>query len=82
MSGWLPADAIIMERRHISEGEKRVGRQEALLADLIERRHDELARSADELLALMRKSLELSKARLRALEGGERPGMRLKKAGK
>jgi hypothetical protein len=75
MSGWSPEDAIAMERRHILEGEKRVARQEALVGKLIDYGHDQLALAAKELLGLLRETLELSKTRLRSLEGllGEPP---------
>ena len=56
MSGWSPEDAMAMERRHIVEGENRVARQEALV------------RRSNEVLDLLRESLELSKERLRDLE--------------
>ena len=57
-----------MERRHILEGEKRVARQEALVGKLIENGHDQLVRAANEVLGLLRQSLELSRERLRDLE--------------
>ncbi|MPY69884.1 MAG: hypothetical protein GEU92_07350 [Alphaproteobacteria bacterium] len=69
MSDWSPKDAIAMERRHILEGEKRVARQEALVLELREKGRDHLAQRGDEILSLMRESLELSTARLRDLEG-------------
>ncbi|SEE99408.1 hypothetical protein SAMN05519104_7553 [Rhizobiales bacterium GAS188] len=69
MNGWLE-DAITMERRHILEGEKRVARQEALVAELIGKRRDDLARTAKDVLGILRESLELSRTRLRTLEGG------------
>ena len=68
MSDWSPGKAITMERRHILEGEKRVARQEALVGKLIENRHDQLVRAANEILGLLRESVELSKERLRDLE--------------
>jgi hypothetical protein len=68
MSDWSPEKAIAMERRHILEGEKRVSRQEALVGKLIENRHDQIARAANEVLGLLRESLELSRERLRDLE--------------
>ena len=69
MSGWSPEDAIAMERRHILEGEKRVARQQALAAELIKKGHNQLALTANELLALLRELLELSRTRLQELEG-------------
>jgi hypothetical protein len=68
MSDWSPGKAIAMERRHILEGEKRVARQEALVGKLIENGHDQLVRAANEVLGLLRQSLELSRERLRDLE--------------
>jgi len=64
----LPEKAIAMERRHILEGEKRVSRQEALVEKLIDNRHDQLVLTANEVLGLLRESLELSKERVRDLE--------------
>jgi hypothetical protein len=69
MSDWSPEKAIAMERRHILEGEKRVSRQEALVGRLIEnggRYH--LVHTANEVLGLLRESLELSRECLRDLE--------------
>jgi hypothetical protein len=68
MSSWSPQEAIAMERRHILEGEKRIARQEALVSELIDAKRDQLAFRADELLGLMRDTLELSRKRLRELE--------------
>ena len=68
MGDWLPENAIAMERRHILDGEKRVSRQEALVGKLIEKGHDQLVRATNEALGLVRKSLELSRERLRDLE--------------
>ena len=75
MGGWSCKDAIGMERRHILEGEKRVARREALVEKLIENRHDQLVRTANEVLGLLCESLELSKESLRDLEDryGEAP---------
>lgn len=69
MSGWSPDDAIAMERRHILAGEKGVARQQALLEELVGKGHDQLALAANDLLALLLESLELSRTRLRELEG-------------
>ena len=68
MSGWSPQEAIAMERCHILEGEKRIARQEALVRELIDAKRDQLALRANELLGLMRDTLELSRKRLRELE--------------
>jgi len=78
MNGWSPEDAMAMERRHIVEGKKRVARQEALVRSLIEKRHDRIVPRSKEVLCLLRDSLELSKERLRDLEGryGKAPSAR------
>jgi hypothetical protein len=68
MSGWSPTDAIAMERRHIIEGEQIVARQEMIVSELIEKRHDRLVGSANDLLDLFRDLLEVSRGRLRDLE--------------
>jgi hypothetical protein len=69
MSDWSPEKAIAMERRHIQEGEKRVSRQEALMGRLIENGGDyQLVHMANEVLSLLRESLEFSRERLRDLE--------------
>src|SRR5580692_752632 len=67
MNGWSREDAIAMERRHILEGEERVARQEALVGKLIGAKRDQLAFRANELLGVMRDTLELSRIHLRAL---------------
>jgi hypothetical protein len=69
MSDWSPETAIAMERRHILEGEKRVSRQEALVGQLIENGgRRQLVQTANEVLGLLRESLDLSRERLRYLE--------------
>ena len=68
MSGWSPEDAIAMERRHILEGEKMVVRQEILVRQVIEKRYDHIVHDANEVLRLLRESVDLSKDRLRDLE--------------
>ncbi len=75
MSGWSPEEAIAMERRHILEGEKRVARQEAFMGELIGGGYAQLALTAKEVLSIMLETLELSRIRLRSLEGlpGEPP---------
>ena len=66
MSDWLPEKAIAMERRHILEGEKKSPRQEALVGQLIENGgRYQLVQTANEVLGLLRESLELSRDRLR-----------------
>lgn len=69
MGGWSCEDAIGMERRHIFEGEKRIARQQAIIRELIDAGHDQLAITAAELLGVMHEILEFAKARLRNLEG-------------
>jgi hypothetical protein len=68
MSGWSPADAMAMERRHIVEGEKRVVRQAALVEELTEKGHASMLPHSHDVLRLLRESLELSRDRLRYLE--------------
>jgi hypothetical protein len=69
MSQWSPREAIIMERRHISEGEKRIARQEARVAEVTERGYSQVADRCREVLSILRQSLELTRAaRLRDLE--------------
>jgi hypothetical protein len=68
MGRWSIEDALAMERRHILEGEKRVARQEMLAAVLICNGRDQLALAANDLLGLLRESLELSRTRVRQLE--------------
>jgi hypothetical protein len=54
-----------MERRHILEAEKRIARQEALVAKLDGTGHNQIARTANEVLRILRNSLELSRERVR-----------------
>ena len=68
MSGWSPREAIVMERRHIAEGEERIARQEARVAEVTERGYSQLAHRSREVLGILRQSLELTRARLRDLE--------------
>jgi hypothetical protein len=49
MSGWSREYAIALERRHISEGEQRVARQEALATRLIAEGHEKLVDLANEI---------------------------------
>jgi BMFP domain-containing protein YqiC len=57
-----------MERRHISEGAKRIARQEARVAEATERGYNQLAVVSREVLSIFRQSLELTRARLQDLE--------------
>jgi hypothetical protein len=57
-----------MEMRHIAEGEERVARQEVLAEELIEKGCGDLVPQSNELLWLLRQSLELSRERLRDLQ--------------
>jgi hypothetical protein len=68
MGSWSPADTIAMELRHLIEGEKRIARQEALVLEQIEKGHNQIVVQANELLVLLRESLELSKERLQDLK--------------
>jgi hypothetical protein len=69
MSDWSPEKAIAMERRHILEGEKRVSRQEALVEKLVENGGGyQRMHTANEVLGLLRESLDFSRERLRYLE--------------
>jgi hypothetical protein len=56
MSQWSPREAIIMERRHISEGEKRIARQEARVAEVTERGYGQVADRSREVLGIRRPS--------------------------
>jgi hypothetical protein len=69
MSGFSPERAMAMERRHIAEGEKRVARQKVLTGELIEKGYYRIAEEALGLLKIMRETLELTRERLRYLEG-------------
>jgi hypothetical protein len=69
MSGWSPEDTMGMERRQIAEGEERVARQDVLTGELIEKGYYRSAQVASELLKHLYGSLELSRERLRYLEG-------------
>jgi len=69
MSGWSPAEAIAMERRHIAEGKERVAVYERRVAELARNgRSESLIRLFNETLSLLRQSLDFSKTRLRDLE--------------
>ena len=68
MNGWSREDGIAMERRHISEGEQLLAKQQALMEKLIAEGHHGLVETASELLGILRESIELSRARLRELE--------------
>ena len=68
MNDWSREDGIAMERRHISEGEQLLAKQQALMEKLIAEGHHGLVETANELLGILRESLELSRARLRDLE--------------
>jgi hypothetical protein len=52
----------------ISEGEKRIARQEARVAEVTERGYGQVADRSREVLGILRQSLELTRARLRDLE--------------
>ena len=69
MTRWSIEDAVAMERRHVLAGEKMVSRQERLANKLIGKGHDQLAQSANEVLVILRESLDLSREHLSRLEG-------------
>jgi len=64
MSDWSPEKAIAMEKRHIVEGEMRIARQEAIVANLMEKGRGELLTLAEDLLSAFRESVGLSRERL------------------
>ena len=68
MNGWSREDGIAMERRHISEGEQPLAKQQVLMEKLIAEGHHGLVETASKLLGILRKFVELSRARLRELE--------------
>ena len=57
-----------MERRHIAEGDERIARHEARVAEVTERGYGQVADRSREVLGILRQSLELTRARLRDLE--------------
>ena len=69
MTRWSIDDAVAMERRHVLAGEKMVTRQEHLASELVGKGRDQLAQSANEVLVILRESLDLSKKHLSRLEG-------------
>ena len=68
MADFSPEAAIAMEERHILEGSERIARQEALLKELVEKGQERAANAADDLLTLLRETLEMSKVRLSELK--------------
>jgi hypothetical protein len=68
MSEWSREAAIAMERRHVADGQRRIERQEALIAKLVQKSTTELIPLAAYLLSEFREAVEMSKARLQALE--------------
>ena len=63
-----------MARRHVSESEDRIERQEALVARLERQGHTEMVGEARELLAAMREFLKVSRAHLQVELGrSQRP---------
>jgi hypothetical protein len=68
MSGWSPAEAIAMERRHIAKGEERVAAFERYAAELAERGYESLLPKVNETLGFLRHSVDLSWERLQDLE--------------
>jgi predicted transcriptional regulator len=68
MAGWSIEDAVAMERRHVLVGEKMITRQEHLANELVGNGRDQLAQSANEVLVILRESLDLSRRHLSRLE--------------
>jgi hypothetical protein len=68
MSGWSPAEAIAMERRHIAKGEERIAVFERYAAELAEKGYESLLPSVNETLGILRHSVDLSWERLQDLE--------------
>jgi hypothetical protein len=69
MTRWSIEDAVAMERRHVLAGGKMVSRQECLANELVGKGRDQLAQSANDLLVILRESLDLSRRHLSRLEG-------------
>ena len=69
MARWSIEDAVAMERRHVLAGEKMVTRQEHLANELVGKGRNQLAQSANEVLVILRESLDLSRKHLSRLEG-------------
>lgn len=69
MARWSIEDAVAMERRHVRAGEKMVTRQERLTNELVGKGRDQLAQPANEVLVVLRESLDLSRDHLSRLEG-------------
>ncbi len=57
-----------MAQRHVREGEKRITRQEAMVAELDRDNHPEAATLGRKVLETMRSSLDLMKRHLQAIE--------------
>ena len=60
--------AVEMAQRHVREGEKRIARQEAMVAELDRDNHPEAATLGSKVLETMRSSLDLMKRHLQAIE--------------
>lgn len=60
--------AVEMAQRHVREGEKRITRQEAMVAELDRDNHPEAATLGRKVLETMRSSLDLMKRHLQAIE--------------
>ena len=78
MTRWSIEDAVAMERRHVLAGEKMVSRQECLANELVGKGRDQLAQSANEVLVILRESLDLSRKHLSRLEGLLRDALKSK----
>ena len=78
MTRWSIEDAVAMERRLVLASEKMVTRQERLANELAGKGSDRLAQSANELLLILRESLDLSRKHLSRLEGLLRDALKSK----
>ena len=68
MSDWSPEAAIAMEKRHLIRGEEMIAHQERIISQLTMKGLDEHLPRANDLLNLMRQTLEMTRERLRDLE--------------
>jgi hypothetical protein len=66
-----PETELEMVQRHVHDGEKRVARQMDMVAELERLHHEEAAALGRELLAVMRRTLDLAKHHLHDIQ--ERP---------
>jgi hypothetical protein len=64
-----PETPLEMARRHVREGEKRLARQTALVAEMDGFGHHEMAALGREILENIRSALEFQRDHLREIEG-------------